>query len=406
MKVASFGKLLLSIMVFLAFLFSFQADRTQAAYSFQAKVNADVLNVRSQPGTSYSIVGKLKESQVVTVYEQKNGWSRIVYGTVKGWVATQYISATTWTGYVTATNLNFRSAPGGSVLGTLPKGTAVTVHGNDGTWLKVYATTLGKTGWVSGSYVSKQKPATTTTVSKVVLKANSNIRKGPGTSYAILYTEKAGTFMDKLGESNGWVKVKSPTGIIGWVSGTLVRDPNSVLKGKVIVLDPGHGGYDSGTRGVTYLEKTLTLRTALELKPLLERAGAKVILTRSSDSYISLAQRVNVSNNNKAQAFISLHYNAYSSTSTGVMTFYYNSSKDAALAGLIQSNLVATTQLRNMGSRYGNYHVLRENRQPAALVELGFLSNPNEEKLIATTTYQKKAANGIYNGLFHYFLTR
>lgn len=404
MKVASFGKLLLSFVVFLAFLFSYHVDRTEAAYSFQAKVNADVLNVRSQPGTSYSIVGKLKQGQVVTVYEQKNGWSRIVYGSLKGWVSSNYITATTWTGYVTATNLNLRSAPGGSVLGTLPKGTAVKVYGNDGTWLKVYASTLGKTGWVSESFVSKQKPAIT--VPKVVLKVNSNIRKGPSTSYAILYTAKAGTFMDKLGESNGWVKVKSPTGVIGWVSGTVVRDPNSVLKGKVIVLDPGHGGYDSGTRGVTYLEKTLTLRTALELKPLLESAGAKVIMTRSSDYYLSLTQRVNISNYNKAHAFISLHYNAYSSTSSGVMTFYYSSSKDSALSGLIQSNLAASTQLRNMGSKYGNYHVLRENRQPAALVELGFLSNPTEEKLVATSTYQKKAAKGIYNGLFRYFLTR
>lgn len=404
MKVTSFGKSLLSLMVLLAFLFSFQVDRTQAAYSFQAKVNADVLNVRSQPGTSYSIMGKLKQGQIVTIYEQKNGWSRIGYGSLKGWVASQYLTATSWTGYVTATNLNFRSAPGGSVLGMLPIGTAVKVHGNDGTWLKVYASTLNKTGWVSASYITKQKPETT--VTKVVLKVNSNIRKGPSTSYATLYTEKAGTFMDKLSESNGWVKVKSPNGVIGWLSGTLVRDPNTVLRGKVVVLDPGHGGYDSGTRGITFLEKTLTLRTALELKPLLESAGAKVLLTRSTDYYVSLAQRVNISNTNKAHAFLSLHYNAYSTTSSGVMTFYYNSSKDAALSNSIQSNLAASTQLRNMGSKYGNYHVLRENRQPAALVELGFLSNPAEEKLVATSTYQKKAAKGIYNGLFRYFLTR
>jgi N-acetylmuramoyl-L-alanine amidase len=404
LKFASFGKLLLSILVLLSFSLSFYADHTEAAYSFQAKVNTDVLNVRSQPGTTYSIVGKLKRDQVVTVYEQKNGWSRIASGSLKGWVASQYITATTWTGYVSATNLNIRSAPGGSILGALPKGTAVKVYGNDGTWLKVYASTLNKTGWVSASYITKQKPAIT--VTKVVLKVNSYIRKGPSSSYPILYTEKAGAFMDKLGESNGWVNVKSASGVSGWVSGTLVRDPNTVLKGKVIVLDPGHGGYDSGTRGVTYLEKTLTLRTALELKPLLEKAGAKVILTRSSDIYLSLTQRVNISNNNKAHAFISLHYNSYSSTSSGVMTFYYNSSKDASLSGSIQNSLAASTQLRNMGSKYGNYHVLRDNKQPAALVELGFLSNPTEEKLVATSTYQQKAAKGIYNGLFGYFLTR
>ncbi|RSD27010.1 N-acetylmuramoyl-L-alanine amidase [Mesobacillus subterraneus] len=404
LKVASFSKLLLCFLVLFSFTLSFHAGRTEAAYTFQASVSADVLNVRSQPGTTYSIVGKLTKSQVVTVYEQKNGWSRIAYGSLKGWVSSQYITATTWTGYITATNLNFRSAPGGSVIGTLPNGTSVKVYGNDGTWLKVYASTLNKTGWVASSYVSKQKPAAV--VSKVVLKANTNIRKGPGTSYPILYTANMGMFLDQLEESNGWVKVKDANGVIGWVSGTLVRDPNTVLKGKVIVLDPGHGGYDPGTRGVTYLEKTLTLRTALELKPLLENAGAKVILTRGSDIYLSLTQRVNISNNNKAHAFLSLHYNAYSSTSSGVMTFYYNSSKDAPLANTIQSFLASSTQLRNMGSKYGNYHVLRDNSQPAALVELGFLSNPTEEKLVATSTYQKKAAKGLYDGLFRYFLTR
>lgn len=203
LKVASSVKLLLSFVVFLAFLLSFDPGRTDAAYSFQAKVSADLLNVRSQPGASYSIVGKLKQGQVVTVYEQKNGWSRIVYGSMKGWVASQYITATTWTGYATATNLNLRSAPGGSIVGSLPKGTAVKVYGSDGTWLKVYASSLRKTGWVSGSYISKQKPAIA--VSKVVLKVNTNLRKGPGTSYAILHTEKAGTYMDRLGVSNGWV---------------------------------------------------------------------------------------------------------------------------------------------------------------------------------------------------------
>jgi N-acetylmuramoyl-L-alanine amidase len=401
LKVASQSKLLLCFLVLFSFLFSFQAHKAEAAYSFQAKVNADVLNVRAQPGTNYSVVGKLTKGQVVTVLEQKNGWSRMSYGTMSGWVSSQYLTASTWSGYVTATNLNIRSAPGGSISGTLAKGTALKVYGNDGNWLKVYASSINKTGWVSSAYVTKTKPLT-----KVVLKVNSYLRKGPGTSYPVLSTENAGTYFDKLSEKNGWVQMKKSNGVIGWVSANLVRDPATVLKGRVIVLDAGHGGYDSGTRGVTYLEKTLTLRTAKELAPLLQNAGAKVILTRSSDIYLSLAQRVNISNYNKAHAFISLHYNAYSTTSTGVMTFYYNSSKDAPLASAIQSNLAATTKLRNMGYKYGNYHVLRDNRQPAALVELGFLSNPSEEKLVATTTYQKNAAKGIYNGLFRYFLNR
>jgi N-acetylmuramoyl-L-alanine amidase len=405
-KVASFGKVVLCFLVLFSFIFSFDNNRTEAAYSYQAKVTVDVLNVRSQPGTAYSIVGKLSKSQVVTVLEQRYGWSRINYGSLNGWVSSQYITPVTWSGYVTATNLNLRSAPGGSIIGNLKNGTSLTVHGKEGTWLKVFVPSINKTGWVAASYVTSQKPVVQASYPKVVLKLNGNLRKGPSTSYPILSAEPAGTFLDKLKEQNGWVQVRKLNGTIGWVTATLVRDPATVLRGKVIVVDAGHGGFDSGTRGRTYLEKTLTLRSALELTPLLQRAGAKVILTRNTDVYLTLAQRVNISNYNKANAFISLHYNAYSSTSTGVLSFYYNYAKDAALAQNIQSKLAAQTKLRNLGARYGNYQVLRNNTQPAVLVELGFLSNPIEEKLVATSTYQRNAAQGIYNGIFMYFLNR
>ncbi|WNF22674.1 N-acetylmuramoyl-L-alanine amidase [Mesobacillus jeotgali] len=408
MKVASFGKILLSFLVLFSLIFSFQANSTEAAYTYQAKVNADVLNVRSQPGTAYSIKGKLLKSQVVTVLGQKNGWSRIVYKTTTGWVSSKFLTSVRWTGYVTATNLYLRSAPSGKILGTLSKATSLTVYGKDGSWYKVYVPSIRKYGWVHSSYVSSQKPVIVRTASyeKLVMKVNSNLRKGPGTNYAILSTEPAGTFVDKLAVKGDWIQVRKLNGTIGWLHASLVRDPASVLKGKVIVLDAGHGGYDSGTRGRSYLEKTLTLTSALELAPRLQKAGAKVIFTRKTDVYLSLAQRVNISNYYNSDAFISLHYNAYSPTSTGVMTFYYNGYKDAPLARSIQSSLVSSTKLRNMGARYGNYHVIRENRRPAALVELGFLSNPYEEKLVATSTYQQKAATGIYNGLFMYFLQR
>jgi N-acetylmuramoyl-L-alanine amidase len=408
MKFASIGKTLLSFLVLFSFLFSFQASSTEAAYTYQARVNADILNVRSQPGTTYSVVGKLSKSQVVTVLGQKNGWSKIIYKTTTGWVYSKYLSSVKWTGYVTAANLYLRSVPKGEILGTLPKGTALTVYGKDGTWYKVYASTVRKSGWVHTSYVSSHKPAAVTrsTYDKLVFKVTTNLRKGPGTSYPVLSTEPVGAFVDKLTVKGDWIQVRKLNGTIGWVHDSLIRDPASVLKGKVIVLDAGHGGYDSGTRGRSYLEKTLTLTSALELAPRLQKAGAKVIFTRKNDVYLSLAQRVNISNYYKADAFISLHYNAFSSTSTGVMTFYYNSYKDAQLARSIQSSLVSSTKLRNMGAKFGNYHVLRDNRRPAALVELGFLSNPTEERLVATSTYQQKAANGLYNGLFLYFLPR
>lgn len=102
-------------------------------------------------------------------------------------------------------------------------------------------------------------------------------------------------------------------------------------------------------------------------------------MTRSNDQYLSLNQRVNISHAQKADAFISIHYNAFSSTSSGIITFYYNNSKDGRLAQSIHNGLLAQTGMKNLGAKYGNYHVLRTNKRPSVLLELGFLSNPKEE---------------------------
>ncbi|MBY6052134.1 N-acetylmuramoyl-L-alanine amidase [Cytobacillus firmus] len=474
---------LVKVFFVLVLLFHFVPQYNQsvkAAYSFEGKVTATILNVRAKATVSSSVIGKLKKGQVVTVSAQQKGWSKITTGKTTGWVSSTYLTPVTWTGYVTATSLNVRKVPNGSIITKVPVNTAVTVEGKDGSWLKVYIPSKKSRGWVSASYVSKKKQAappkslgtfyvtadilnvraSAATSSKVVgkvlkgeavevhsqignwssitaakglkgwvsssyidkkkpaddkeavtvketritLKENSNIRKGPGTNFGVIALEKAGTSLVKTGESKDWIKVKTSKGKEGWVAGWLVASPNSGLKGKVIVIDAGHGGYDNGTSGKIHKEKTLNLKTAQELKTLLQKSGAKVVMTRSNDQYLSLNQRVNISHAQKADAFISIHYNAYSSTSSGIITFYYNNSKDGRLAQSIHNGLLVQTSMRNLGAKYGNYHVLRTNKQPSVLLELGFLSNPNEERHVGTADYQRKAAKGIYDGLNQYFL--
>lgn len=477
MKIASLAKVLCVLVMFFLFV---PHSSVSAASSFEGKVNASILNVRSKATTSSSIIGKLKKNQVVTVSDQQKGWSKIKYGKTAGWVSSSYISYLSWNGYVTASNLNVRKSPNGqaSIAAKISRSTAVSVKGMHGSWLEVYIPGKKVSGWVSASYISKKKPAVAAktlgtyyvtadilnvrvkasasskiaakisrgeavivnsqsgswsyiTTSKgikgwvsssyidkkkpplaeaaketrITLNDNSNIRTGPGTNYSVIALEKAGTSLLKLGEKNGWVQVKTTKGKTGWVAGWLVASPGSGLKGKVIVIDPGHGGYDNGASGRVHKEKTLNLQSAQELKTLLQNAGAKVIMTRSSDLYLSLSQRVDISHKVKADAFISIHYNSFSSSSSGLVSFYYNSSKDRALAKSLHEGLVSQTGMRNLGVKYGNYHVLRTNKQPSALLELGFLSNPNEEKHIATRDYQKKAARGIYEGLKKYFLS-
>ncbi|ALC88760.1 hypothetical protein AM500_02305 [Bacillus sp. FJAT-18017] len=403
MKVASLVKSVVCLLVLFSFVLSLDHNKAEAAYSFQAKVTASSLNVRSGPGTTYAVIGKLTTGKIVTVLQQKNGWSSITAGTVKGWVSSQYLSPVTWTGYVTADSLNVRKAASATatILGAIPRGTAVTVHGTDGGWLKVTVPSKSLSGWVSSSYISK-----TAAYPKLVLKSATTMRKGPGTSYAIISSESPGTYYDKLAVKNGWTQVKKSNGTTGWIVSTLLRDPATVLKGKVIVLDAGHGGYDSGAVGAIYYEKMLTLKTVLQLGPKLQKSGAKVVYTRTTDTYLTLAKRVSISNLNLAHAFLSIHYNAFSKTSTGIETYYYYYSRERSLASSIQNGIIKQTGMRNLGAKYGNYHVLRENKRPSALLELGFISNPYEEKTIASSTFQTKAVQGIHDGLFNYFLNR
>ena len=128
-------------------------------------------------------------------------------------------------------------------------------------------------------------------------------------------------------------------------------------------------------------------------------------MTRSNDTYVSNSTRALLSNNKNADAFVSIHYNDYqhSTSITGIETFYYNQINQMSLAKSIHNELTKTTGLKNRGVKRGNYLVLRENKQPAALLELGFLSNPTEEKTVSQTSYHQKAAQGIYNGLNLYF---
>jgi N-acetylmuramoyl-L-alanine amidase len=171
------------------------------------------------------------------------------------------------------------------------------------------------------------------------------------------------------------------------------------------VLDPGHGGMDNGTTSIVGTpEKTLNLATATVVKQKLENAGAKVMMTRTNDTYVSLQQRADFSNHNHADAFISFHYNWSNNPSVnGLTDFYYQKSKDNALASNILNEVAKTTGLSNIGTRFNDLNVLRSNSQPSTLIELGFLSNKQDDSFVESSTYPDKVAQGIYLGLLDYF---
>jgi N-acetylmuramoyl-L-alanine amidase len=188
-------------------------------------------------------------------------------------------------------------------------------------------------------------------------------------------------------------------------STTFEQNSQKPLQGKIIVLDPGHGGKDDGTTSIVGThEKSLTLPTAELVEQKLKNAGAKVIMTRTSDTYIPLQQRADLSNQNHADAFISFHYNWSNDSSVhGVTDFYYQNSNSLLLASDILNKVSKTTQIQNVGTRFDDLSVLRNNSQPSTLIELGFLSNKQEDSVVESAAYRDNVAQGVYLGLLDFF---
>ncbi|MDD4600331.1 hypothetical protein SDC9_11360 [bioreactor metagenome] len=188
------------------------------------------------------------------------------------------------------------------------------------------------------------------------------------------------------------------------------------LKGKVIALDPGHGGSDPGAIGPGgSQEKTVTLAVAKRLQTLLEKAGAKVVMTRQGDRDVygasatavdELKARTTVAAKNKADVFISLHADAFTKPEVGgTSTFYYRKSMyDGLLAKNIQTNIIEAGKLSDRRVNSANFYVVKRSVMPAALVEMAFITNPDEEKLLNSPQFQQKMAQGIYQGLDNFFV--
>ncbi|MGM9929155.1 MAG: SH3 domain-containing protein [Bacillus sp. (in: firmicutes)] len=383
---------------------------------------APSLNVRSEASGESERLGSLKKGTQVKILQEKYGWYYIQAGTTLGWVSKVYVSMdsdidnqATSDLYVNATSLRVRSEPSltATILGSLSANEQVTVLSAEGDWAQIEFN--GSEAWVASSYLSTSKLNTEVADKQLMITANAKLRTGPSQEHEVITLTPKGTEVIKLSNDNEWVEVQLADGTTGWVASWLTNisedgetgmdNPfkSSGIAGKTIVLDAGHGGRDSGAIGSLYLEKSLTLSTVEAVADVLEQAGANVILTRDTDTYVTLGERVNISNNNDADAFISVHFNSGKSSSNGIMSFYYTEDKDGQLAEYIQRQLVLTTGLEDAGVRFGNYQVIRENQQPSVLLELGFISNPSEEETIGEKSYREKVAQAVYNGLVEFF---
>jgi N-acetylmuramoyl-L-alanine amidase len=193
------------------------------------------------------------------------------------------------------------------------------------------------------------------------------------------------------------------------------------LSGKVIALDAGHGGPDGGASSVDGLvEKDINLGISLYLRDYLQQAGAVVVMTREVDKDLAkaetkgysrrktedLKQRVEFVTKHKSDLLISVHLNSIpSSRWTGAQTFYATTHADSAgLAALIQKELVKNLENTDRIAKIGpSIYLLKTLKIPSALIEVGFLSNPEEARLMAQPAYQQKVAASIYQGVLRYY---
>lgn len=210
--------------------------------------------------------------------------------------------------------------------------------------------------------------------------------------------------------------------VLTYVSVKVNAPLSEAVCGKTIIIDPGHGGDDAGACGRSgLLEKEVVLDIGLRLADLFNRAAVYTVLTRSTDNdlvesegysnanrkRLDLESRVKLASHHNADLYISIHANSFpEQVWSGAQTFYYSKSDEAkALAVAIQKELVSRLgpNLRK-AKACDDYFVLRNSTVPAVLVEVGFLSNPREEALLAQGDYRRQVAEAVFYGTVNYLV--
>lgn len=210
----------------------------------------------------------------------------------------------------------------------------------------------------------------------------------------------------------------SGSGAVGSVGDIDVNDASvrSALKGRIITIDPGHGGSDTGAIGPSGLyEKTATLAIGLDLAEMLKKSGARVFITRRTDRDVApqpatdseeLQARCNVGNLSKSDIFVSIHLDSFTSPSAaGTTGYYYTGGSDSSrrLAQYVKEGVVSSLGTYDRGTKTSNFYVVKNTEMPATLVEVAFVSNPDEEAMLGSKEGQLKAAEGIFRGIVRYF---
>jgi N-acetylmuramoyl-L-alanine amidase len=396
--------------------------QNQPSGNLMAVVNGDNVNVRGGPGTSHGVLSQVSRGQRLGVLERTGDWYKVrLDGGVIGWVAGWLINveqaeASPAPGDPPVetgdTDRSDRQQPGEPV-----KLEKIEVNNKNGHTL----VTLKASGELNYDMflitnpdrlvvdLKNIEPGDLPETIPVGTEVVNQIRTGwfskePPVLRVVFDLKGAVVSLDKLSEDRRQLDLDIYIPAIG-----------SFLQGRVIAIDPGHGGKDPGAIGPTGLqEKDVTLDIALKLAQMLTESGARVVLTRTDDRFIDLYERTAIAEANGAEVFLSIHINANSNpNANGISTYYrrdygdlapgVNQADNRRLAGAIQTEILRALGRRSLGVLQANFVVLRTSPVPAALAEIAFISNPEEEQMLRQENVRIKVAEALARGLNNYF---
>lgn len=274
---------------------------------------------------------------------------------------------------------------GASISFTLPDQiTSSDIKDTDKYWNKKFVITI------TGDYVDYLKENPITICNSVVTKSTVALNASGNTQITFV-TSKLQGYRVNIKDNTVWIEVGNPKDIYQ----------------NIVVLDCGHGGYDSGALGGTAKEKDLNytiLYTYAKSYFNKSTSNVKAYWTRHDDTFVTLTDRAAYAKSIGADLFISLHMNSAASTAKGTEV-YYSVSNNSTLKNGLNSKTMASLFLKGMvevmgstnrGVKTANYVVIYKNTVPAILIELGFISNSSDREKLTNATYQKKAAKKIY----------
>ncbi|HEY8910689.1 MAG TPA: N-acetylmuramoyl-L-alanine amidase [Desulfosporosinus sp.] len=377
------------------------------------------LNLRETPSPTGTMLVTIPKDTTIDLLDKQDQWYKTTYQSKTGWVSADYVAPTT-------TTINSTTTSDSSVNGT--------VYILGGTGIISSKTQSIIQGKVASSYTNNLKdfPALPSEIKKPVSPSRGEDVITPPVVTPPVVTPPVVTPPEITPPEVTPPEITPPVVIPPVVippvptpydpsTEVLVNPfegiPENALAGKTIMLDPGHGGPDTGAIGPTHTkEKDDNLAIALALNEILQKAGATVILTRDRDispatNYTEiddLQARVDLANKNNPDLFICIHNDSYSKPEVqGTSTFYSSDSPKQAeslkLAKSIESAVIGTVHTQNRGVKEAGFYVLRYTTMPSILLEAAFISSPYEEARLLNPTFQQNVASAVFHGIYNYY---